>query len=66
VAVVEDVITTGASALKAVSAIRAAGGAVIGVLAVVDRGEGGREILQEHGLSVITLVTAAEIIDRIA
>jgi orotate phosphoribosyltransferase len=66
VAVVEDVITTGASALKAVSAIRAAGGAVTGVLAVVDRGEGGREILQEHGLSVITLVTAAEIIDRIA
>jgi len=66
VAVVEDVITTGASALKAASAIRAGGGVPTGVLAVVDRGEGGREILEEHGLSVIALVTAAEIIKRIA
>src|SRR5689334_3989784 len=62
VAVVEDVITTGASALKAASAIRAAGGITTGVLAVVDRDEGGREALQQHGLSVIALVTAADIL----
>src|SRR5918999_1400506 len=43
VAVVEDVITTGSSALQAVEAVRAAGGVVAGILALVDREEGGRE-----------------------
>ncbi len=62
VAVVEDVITTGQSALRAVDAIRAAGAVVAGVLAVVDREEGGREALEAAGLSVLTLVRAAEIV----
>ncbi len=43
--VIEDVITTGGSALTAVAAVRAAGGMELGVLAVVDREEGGREVL---------------------
>src|SRR5215203_1964661 len=46
VAVVEDVITTGGSALRAVEAISAAGGTVAGVLALVDREEGGREAIE--------------------
>jgi len=62
VAVVEDVITTGGSAARAVDAIRDAGGEVAGVLALVDRGEGGREALEEKGLRVISLVTAADIL----
>ncbi|HYJ78634.1 MAG TPA: orotate phosphoribosyltransferase, partial [Longimicrobiaceae bacterium] len=41
VVVVEDVITTGGSALKAVAAVEAEGGTVLAVLAVVDREEGG-------------------------
>ena len=49
VAVIEDVITTGGSALRAAEAIRAAGGVVAGVLALVDREEGGREALQGRG-----------------
>lgn len=57
VVVVEDVITTGASALRAVQAVRAAGAQVLGVLAVVDRGEGGREALEAEGLAVLTLVS---------
>lgn len=64
VAVVEDVITTGASALRAASAIRSNGGTVAGVLAVVDRSEGGREALEDQGLPVIALTTAAEIMER--
>jgi orotate phosphoribosyltransferase len=64
VAVVEDVITTGASALRAASAIRSNGGIVAGVLAVVDRNEGGREALEEQGLPVMALTTAAEIMQR--
>jgi orotate phosphoribosyltransferase len=58
VVVVEDVITTGGSALKAVEAVREEGGAVLGVLAVVDREEGGRQVLEASGLEVISLTTA--------
>ena len=62
VAVVEDVITTGGSALRAVEAVRGAGGTVAGVLAIVDREEGGREAIEAAGLSVIALARAAEIV----
>jgi orotate phosphoribosyltransferase len=62
VIVVEDVITTGGSALKAVEAIKAAGGAVQGVLALVDREEGGREAIEATGLKVISLVKASELL----
>jgi orotate phosphoribosyltransferase len=66
VVVVEDVITTGGSALKAVEAIRAAGGEVLGVLSLVDRQEGGREALEAAGLHVISLVTAEQLMPLIA
>ena len=62
VAIVEDVITTGGSALKAAEAVQTAGGIVAGVLAVVDRAEGGREALLEHGLEVVALIQASDII----
>jgi orotate phosphoribosyltransferase len=65
VAVIEDVITTGGSALRAAEAIRAAGGVVAGVLALVDREEGGREALAAAGLPVITLARATEIVARL-
>jgi orotate phosphoribosyltransferase len=62
VAIVEDVITTGGSALRAVEAVRAAGGEILGVLALVDREEGGREALEANGLRVMSLVTASDIL----
>lgn len=62
VVVIEDVITTGGSALRAVEAIRGAGGTVVGVLALVDREEGGREALVSAGLTVRSLVVASEIV----
>jgi orotate phosphoribosyltransferase len=65
VAVIEDTITTGASAKKAIDAVRAAGGNVIGVLALVDREEGGREALEAEGVEVVALVRASEIVPRI-
>ncbi len=65
VVVVEDVITTGGSALKAVEAIRAAGGEIVGVLALVDRQEGGRDALEAAGLKVISLVTATDLLPLI-
>ena len=56
VAIVEDVITTGGSARRAVEAVRAAGGHVAGVLALVDREEGGREAIEALDLPVLALV----------
>lgn len=61
VVVVEDVITTGHSALEAVAQVRQAGGEVLGVLAVVDREEGGREAIAACGVGVTALVLAAEL-----
>lgn len=62
VAVIEDTITTGGSARKAIEAVRAAGGIVDGVLALVDREEGGRETLEAEGVEVVSLVRASEIV----
>lgn len=62
VAVIEDVITTGHSALRAVEAVRDAGGYIAGVLALVDREEGGRQIIERAGIKVLTLTTASAII----
>ncbi len=61
VVVVEDVITTGGSALRAIAAVEAAGGRVLGVLAVVDREEDGRAALERDGRHVVTLVGAGEL-----
>src|SRR5215831_19503123 len=61
VVVVEDVITTGHSALAAVDQVRQAGGQVLGVLAVVDREEGGREAIAAGGIAVTALVHASEL-----
>ena len=62
VVIVEDVITTGSSAARAVEAVRAAGGTILGVLALVDREEGGRESLERLALPIISLVTASDIL----
>jgi orotate phosphoribosyltransferase len=60
--VVEDVVTSGESALRAIRAVEEEGGHVLGVLAVVDRQEGGRELLHEAGYALITLFTATELL----
>jgi len=60
VVVVEDVVTTGASTLKAVERCRAEGLEVLGVVALVDRQEGGREAVEAQGLRIVPLFVRSE------
>ena len=61
VVVVEDVITSGSSAYEAIEAVENEGGKVRGVLAVVDREEGGRQKLEAAGYPVVVLTTVTEL-----
>lgn len=61
VVIVEDVITSGKSAQHAVAAVEGAGGTVVGVLAVVDREQGGGVMLSANGHQVVVLTTASEL-----
>ncbi len=62
VAIVEDVITTGGSTMKAAEKLRAAGHPIAGVVALVDRLEGGREALEAEGFAVTALFTRTDFI----
>jgi orotate phosphoribosyltransferase len=60
--ILEDVTTTGGSTLKAVEKLRAAGYRVSGVVALVDRLEGGREAIEAAGLPFVALYTRRDFI----
>lgn len=64
VVVLEDVATTGQSALDAVTALRAAGATVEEVLVVVDRDEGASERLAGAGVRLTALLTATDLLER--
>ncbi len=55
VAIVEDVVTTGASTLKAIERARSEGLEPVGAFALVDRQEGGREAIEATGVTVHAL-----------
>ncbi len=59
VVIVEDVITSGDSARRATEAVQQAGGQVLGIIAVVDREEGGAEALQAGGWRVLSLTNVS-------
>jgi len=60
IVIVEDVTTTGGSALKAAEAVKEAGGDVVLVLTMVDREEGATESFAEAGMTFRSLYKAAE------
>jgi len=64
VLIVEDVITTGGSTIKAVERARECGLEVQGVVVLIDRQEGGRQKVEELGLPVLTLLTKEEVMAR--
>jgi len=61
VIILEDVVTTGGSTVKAIEAARREGLEVLGVVALVDREEGGREAILKYVDSLTSLCTASEL-----
>jgi len=57
VVMLEDVVTTGGSTLKAVDKLVSVGARVVGVVALVDRLEGGAEAIRAAGLPVVAICT---------
>ncbi|HKR99775.1 MAG TPA: orotate phosphoribosyltransferase [Candidatus Dormibacteraeota bacterium] len=60
VLLVDDTLTTGGTFLEANEAVRETGATVVGALCVVDREEGGREALEQAGISLTSLFTRSE------
>ena len=60
--VIEDVATTGASAMRVVEALTSKGGVAKKIVTVVDREEGAREFLQQNGIEMVSLFKAKELV----
>ncbi len=62
VVVMDDVITTAGSTLKAVDALRSAGLSVKHAVCIVDREEGGRENLRSQGIDLFSIFRKSEFV----
>jgi orotate phosphoribosyltransferase len=62
VLLIEDVTTSGGSSLYGIGMLRAAGAVVDRVVTVVDREQGASEMLREHGVRLIPLVTVSDLL----
>ncbi len=62
VAMLEDVVTTGGSLLKACQRVADAKLKIVSVCTILDRQEGGREILKDAGYDLLALYTREELV----
>jgi orotate phosphoribosyltransferase len=62
VLLIEDVTTSGGSALYGIGVLRAAGARADRVVTVVDREQGAGQMLREHGVEIIPLVRVSELL----
>lgn len=62
VALVEDVVTTGSSILKAAAVVEEAGAKIKLIIALVDRGQGGKENLEKAGYNFQAVFTSTDLI----
>lgn len=61
--IVDDVITTGGSTLKAADVLEASGAKIAFALVLVDREEGGREAIEARGIPVVPLFSRSTLLD---
>ncbi len=60
---IEDVITTGASLIETTSVLEQHGLKITDVCTLIDRNQGGREVLLEHGYKLHSIMTLTDIIE---
>ena len=65
VLLIDDLITTGLNLKKAAEAIRAEGGVVQEVVALLDREEGGKAKLEKIGIKIHTLLQMSEVAETL-
>ncbi len=58
VVILDDVITTGGSILKAIEAVEGVGCKVVRIMTLLDRHQGGSQVLKERGYDFVTLLHA--------
>ena len=63
IVIVDDVITTGGSTLKAADVLEASGAKIAFALVLVDREEGGREAIEARGIPVVSLFSRSTLLD---
>lgn len=63
--IIEDIITSGSSVLETAKDLQNEGLKVTETLIVVDREQGGRQHLEDHGIKVLSLFTLSEIIKHL-
>jgi len=63
VAILEDTVTTGESALRAARVVTEHGGVLVGVAGLIDRHEGGAAAIESAGYPYQSVFTVAELLD---
>jgi orotate phosphoribosyltransferase len=66
VAIVDDTLTTGASALQAARAVEDAGGEICGIWALIDRNQGARGAIEGAGYAFAAIFSSDEILEDVA
>ncbi|MCM0606127.1 MAG: orotate phosphoribosyltransferase [Xanthomonadaceae bacterium] len=59
--VVEDVVTTGGSSLKAIERLKAEGYTIAALMTIVDREQGGRDAFESQGVQFLNLLTLNDV-----
>jgi len=62
--IVEDVVTTAGSSLKAAKVAKEAGLNILGIIAIVDREEGGEENIKKEGFEFYPIFKVSEFLNR--
>lgn len=61
----DDVVTTGGSKLEGIKPIEQSGGKIEGIIVVVDREQGGKELLEKQGYEVWSVTTITELVNAL-
>jgi uridine monophosphate synthetase len=65
VVIIEDLVTKGGSAIKAINILEEDGLLISDIVVTIDRGQGGRQIIEEAGYHLHAILTMAEVLETL-